>query len=139
MNRSYHDYDARLVGIARRLRRGGTFPERLLWSRLRRRQLGVRFLRQHPIGTYVVDFYCPEARLVIEVDGRSHDEANFAYYRERQITLERRGIRVMRIRNDEVLKDVDSIVARLRDWMEERAHGDRSPLSTPDDDAGAQV
>ncbi len=66
-------YRKDLKTIARRLRKDATFPERLLWSKLRRKQLGIRFLHQRPVGDYVVDFHCPDAALVIEVDGRSHE------------------------------------------------------------------
>ena len=66
-------YRKDLKTIARRLRKHATFLERLLWSKLRRKQLGRRFLRQRPVGDYVVDFLCPDAALVIEVDGRSHE------------------------------------------------------------------
>jgi very-short-patch-repair endonuclease len=66
-----------------------------------------------------VDFYCPETRLAVEIDGRSHDEGCFAYDTERQVTLERQGVRVLRFSNDEVLKDVDGVIARLYAWLEE--------------------
>ena len=57
------------------LRRDGTIPERLLWGLLRDRRLqGVKFRRQHPIGPYIVDFYCASCGLVVELDGRSHDD-----------------------------------------------------------------
>ena len=58
---------------ARKLRKDSTFPERLLWSKIRGGKLGYKFNRQFPIGNYIVDFYCHEKSLVIEVDGRSHD------------------------------------------------------------------
>ena len=60
---------------ARRLRKDSTIPERVLWTLLRDRRLsGVKFRRQHPIGPYVVDFYCPSHGLIVELDGRSHDD-----------------------------------------------------------------
>ena len=113
MPRRFEPYKPRLIQVARRLRRDATVPERILWSRLRRRALGVRFLRQRPISDYVVDFFAPEARLVLEVDGRSHDgqaEADFA----RQRVLESRGLTVFRVTNDEVLRDPDAVIARIR-------------------------
>ena len=68
-------YNPNLKQIARRLRRETTESERMLWSHLRRRQLlDVQFYRQKPIGNYIVDFYAPKARLVIEVDGSQHLE-----------------------------------------------------------------
>ena len=101
---------------ARQLRQDMTFPERLLWSRLRRGLLGgVRFRRQHPMGPYVADFYCPSAALVIELDGMSHGgrERQDA---ERTRYLEGRGLSVVRYTNDQVIEDVDAVaedIARL--------------------------
>ncbi|MGH8453586.1 MAG: endonuclease domain-containing protein, partial [Nevskiales bacterium] len=61
------------TAIARRLRRDSTFPERLLWSRIRGSQLaGLKFRRQQVLMGFVVDFYCPDAMLVVEIDGQSH-------------------------------------------------------------------
>ena len=66
-------YDNSLKHIARELRKNMTDAEKLLWSRIRRRQLsGYQFYRQRIIGSYIVDFYCPTARLVIEIDGGQH-------------------------------------------------------------------
>lgn len=106
-------YRSYIRPYARRLRRDATFPERLLWSRLRRKQLGVRMLRQQPIAAFIVDFYCPDAGLIVEVDGRSHlgREAEDA---ARQRTLEALGYTVLRITNDEVLADLDGVVERIR-------------------------
>ena len=112
MARSYPRYDPTGVPRARALRRAAPVPERLLWSRLRRRQLGVRVLRQHPVGPFVVDFACPERRLVIEVDGRSHD-GRAAADAAREAVLRRAGYRVLRLPNDDVLRDLDGVVARV--------------------------
>ena len=111
-------YRRDLTRVARRLRRDATVPERLLWSRLRRRQLGVRFLRQRPIGSYVVDFYCPERRLVVEVDGRSHDGQG-PEDAVRQKALENKGLTVLRETNDDVIRDLDGVIRRLRAWLDE--------------------
>ncbi|MGG8896335.1 endonuclease domain-containing protein, partial [Escherichia coli] len=64
------------VAIARKLRRDLSLPEALLWQRLRGRQAGLKFRRQHPVGPYVVDFYCPAVKTVIEIDGQAHDRAD---------------------------------------------------------------
>jgi len=92
-----------------------TFPERLLWGRLRSgRCLGLKWRRQHVIGAYVADFYCAAARLVVEVDGMSHvgrgpiDAKRDAFIREQ-------GYRVVRVTNDDVLGDVDAVVDYLAD------------------------
>jgi very-short-patch-repair endonuclease len=96
---------------ARQLRRDATFPERVLWSVLRDRRLsGVKFRRQHPVGPYVVDFYCISHRLVVELDGNSHAERG-REDRERQAYLESvAGVRVLRVGNDDVLHDRESVV-----------------------------
>ena len=104
---------ADLVPVARRLRRYATFPERLLWSRLRRQALGVPVRRQTPIGPFVVDFYVPAARLVVEVDGRSH-AGRLADDARRDAALRAMGLRVLRVTNDEVLADVDAVASRIR-------------------------
>ncbi|OGY36685.1 MAG: hypothetical protein A3E36_03870 [Candidatus Andersenbacteria bacterium RIFCSPHIGHO2_12_FULL_45_11b] len=90
-------------------------PEVVLWQRLRRKQLGgYRFRRQFGIGRYVVDFYCPKLRLVIEIDGDSHytDEAQ-AYDAERTEYLNNCGIQVLRYTNTEIMKNVDGVVERI--------------------------
>jgi len=80
---------------AKSLRRTMTQPERLLWSLLRRGQLGMRFRRQHPIGPYVLDFYCASARLCIEIDGPGHVDQSEKDARRTE-WLVRQGIRVLR-------------------------------------------
>lgn len=98
---------------AKQLREEATFPERFLWSRLRANQIGgLHFRRQHPIGAYIVDFFCHEARLVVEVDGVSHDdrERNDA---DRTRYLQALGLRVIRFSDDEVLNDLNNVVYRI--------------------------
>jgi very-short-patch-repair endonuclease len=109
-----------LTPAARQLRREATFPERLLWSRLRGHRLGWHFKRQCPIGAHVVDFCAPAARLVVEIDGRSHD-GRFEEDRERQRAIEQVGYLVMRFTNDEVIGDVDGVIDRIRLWLEQHA------------------
>ena len=95
------------VHRARRLRREMTLPEVLLWRALRRGQLdGLLFRRQHPFGPYVLDFFCPEHGLAIEVDGAAHDGASQAAHDERRdIWLSQQGVRVLRFRAADVLSD----------------------------------
>ncbi len=106
-----------LKPYARKLRRQSTFPERLLWSRLRRKQLGVTFLRQRSIRRYIVDFYCPDHLLAIEVDGRSHD---FTGEKDaiRQRLIESLGVTFLRFENDEVLSNLDGVVEQIALWLE---------------------
>ena len=92
---------------ARELRRKMSLPEVVLWQALRKGRLaGLRFRRQHPIGPYILDFYCPSARLAIEVDGFAHDNAAQASHdAHRQVWLSQRGVTVLRIRATDVLRD----------------------------------
>ncbi|MCP3903235.1 MAG: endonuclease domain-containing protein [Planctomycetes bacterium] len=104
------------IDRARTLRNRSTFPERLLWSRLRnRRLLGAKFRRQHPIGPFVADFYCADAHLVIELDGESHDDPESDAARSRH--LEQNGLSVVRVTNDEVLNDLDLVLERISTWL----------------------
>jgi very-short-patch-repair endonuclease len=86
-----------------------SLPERLLWGQLRRQQTGLKFRKQHPAGPYVLDFYCHEARLCIEVDGQSHD---FTAARDarRHLWLARQGLRTLRIPAGEVLGNLAGVI-----------------------------
>ncbi len=94
---------------ARRLRRNSTAPEQILWSVLQNRGVArLKFRRQHPIGPFIVDFYCHEARLVVEIDGESHEGRQEADVK-RQRFLESQGLRVLRVTNDDVLHDIEAV------------------------------
>lgn len=97
---------------ARALRKKGTIAEKKLWSALRNRKLNqYKFRRQHPIGYYVVDFYCEESKLIIEIDGNIHDlEDNIEYDKNRQNELESIGYRFLRFKNDEVMNNIDNVL-----------------------------
>lgn len=87
-----------------------TDPERLLWSRLRRRQVhGLRFRRQHPIGPYIADFACTERRLVVELDGGQHVQRK-VQDTARSRWLGENGYRVLRFWNNDVLTNIDAVV-----------------------------
>jgi very-short-patch-repair endonuclease len=92
---------------ARELRRQMSLPEIVLWQALRKGRLaGLRFRRQHPIGPYILDFYCASARLAIEVDGSAHDTAVAARHDEiRQAWLAGRAVTVLRFSAGDVLQD----------------------------------
>jgi very-short-patch-repair endonuclease len=86
------------------MRKAPTDAERALWLRLRHRQIdGLKFRRQVPIGPFIVDFFCRDAGLVIELDGSQHAEACAAYDRRRTVWLEGHGLRVLRFWNGDVL------------------------------------
>ena|SRR3989344_1511593 len=102
-----------LINKRRALRRGQTDAERKLWSRLRKRQLrGLRFRRQFSVGLYILDFYCPEKRLAIEVDGGHHLDQKM-YDDQRTQYLVSLNIRVLRFWNSEVLMNIDSVLERI--------------------------
>ena len=99
----------------RQLRRNATDAESLLWQLLRNRQLdGWKFRRQHPVDPYILDFYCDEARLAVELDGGQHAEpAQAGYDVERTLALETGGIRVLRFWNNEVLKNTNAVLQEI--------------------------
>ncbi|WP_322618619.1 endonuclease domain-containing protein [Deinococcus terrestris] len=96
---------------ARELRRRSTPEERLLWSRLRNRQLGAVFRRQQPLGFYFADFACLEHKLIVELDGSQH--TNSAYDAVRDADLRARGFRVLRFWNNEVRDNLDGVLERI--------------------------
>ena len=99
-----------LKPLARQMRHKATPAENALWQRLRGGCLnGVRFRRQHAIGPWIVDFYCPAARLIVEVDGPIHASQQESDA-ERQAALEGYGLRVLRFSNDAVLGDIEAVV-----------------------------
>ena len=102
------------VANARRLRKTPTEAEMRLWFRLRRKRIdGRRFRRQVPLGSYVVDFACLEAKLVVEVDGGQHAERIDADA-ARTAWLEGRGYRVLRFWNNDVLANTDGVIETIR-------------------------
>lgn len=120
----------RMISRGRNLRRQSFMPERLLWSRLRNGRCGgFRFRRQHPVGPYVVDFFCATARLVTELDGRSHDE-RVAYDQARQREIESQGFEVIRIANDAVIQGLDAVAEGIAVACRERA--ERGPDAAAD-------
>ncbi len=99
---------------AKELRQCMTPAERILWERLRDRRLAcIKFRRQHPIDAYIVDFYCAEARLVIEIDGGIHHEQTEADALRSQ-ELEAQGYRILRFTNHQVEDDLESVLAAIQ-------------------------
>jgi len=104
---------------ARRLRRSMSMPERVLWSKLRRRQLGVRIRRQHPIGPFIADFYCSEAALVVEVDGRTHaSRAERDAARDRW--FEDHGVETLRISAAAISANLDGVLRLIHSRVQAR-------------------
>jgi very-short-patch-repair endonuclease len=103
---------------ARRLRRNSTDAELRLWNRLRSRAIdGCKFVRQEPIGPYVVDFVCRERRLVIEVDGGQHNESDADRIRDQW--LRNRNYRVLRFWNNDVLSNTNGVLETIAIALQE--------------------
>lgn len=99
-----------IEAVARRLRQNLTTAEQILWQALRNRQLnGLRFRCQHPVGRFIVDFFCPQCKLVVELDGGVHDEqAEYDTVRTEQLNAY--GDRVVRFPNKEVFTNLASVL-----------------------------
>ena len=91
------------------------WAEAILWSKLQKRQvLGFKFRRQYSVGPYVLDFYCPDAKLAVEIDGDSHFQENAAEYDgKRQAAIEQLGIRFLRFSNQEIHKNLFAVLERV--------------------------
>jgi very-short-patch-repair endonuclease len=98
---------------AKELRRDMTPAEKILWQEVRANKLGVHFRRQQIIAGFIVDFYCHKAGLVVEVDGDIHDLQKEEDAR-REKTLHEIGLRIVRFRNDEVVRELSAVVERIR-------------------------
>jgi very-short-patch-repair endonuclease len=119
-------YNNSLKHIARELRKNMTDAEKLLWSRIGRRQIsGYQFYRQRIIGNYIVDLYCPTARLVIEIDGGQHYHGKGKESdRTRDGELAGIGLKVLRFSNLEVLKNTDVVL----EYIYEKLNPPESPF-----------
>jgi len=108
-------YNGKLKEHARRLRKNMTDTERFLWSRIRGKQLnGYQFYRQRPIGNFIVDFYCPAARLVIELDGGQHfEEEGKTRDMLRDEYLRGIGIKVLRFSDRDVFKNIEGVIEEI--------------------------
>ena len=102
--------------IRRKLRKSSTPHETILWSRIRKNQLGLKFRRQHSIGKYIVDFYCPEKNLVIELDGWQHKE-QIEYDNERSKFLESLNLKIIRFWNNDINNNLDSVILEIEKYL----------------------
>ncbi|MBC8101254.1 MAG: endonuclease domain-containing protein [Cytophagales bacterium] len=111
------EYKTRLV---REMRQRQTESEALLWERLRGRQVGgLKFRRQHPLGRFIVDFYCSDARLVVEIDGSYHDAPQQQEFdREREAHFTGRNLTILRFSVDAVLNKTENVLQQIT----EKAH-----------------
>ena len=112
-------YNGKLKDRARELRQNMTDAEKLLWSKIRRKQLdGLQFYRQRIIGDYIVDFYCPKAGLVVEVDGGQHYIPKGQHNDQvRGDNIEKLGLKVVRFSNIDVLKNIDGVFQKLQEMV----------------------
>lgn len=102
------------------LRKGMTFCEKIMWIHLRRKQLGVRFLRQYSVDQFVIDFYSPEIKFAIELDGNVHEKPKQKEYDiKRQEFLESFGITFLRITNDELMGNSNMVFDRIEKAIKE--------------------
>jgi len=110
------------VNCAQLLRKKATEPERILWRHLRNRNFaGYKFRRQHPFDDYVLDFYCPNAKLAVELDGGGHNyQAGQIRDRTRSEFLARRGVVVLRFWNHQVRRELDSVLQAIWFALEQR-------------------
>ena len=105
-------YNQKLKEFARQLRKNSTLYEILLWNNIKIKFLGYEFHRQVPIDEFIVDFFCHELLLAIEIDGNTHD-FNFDYDNYRQTILEKHGITVVRISDIDVKKSMNDVLRTL--------------------------
>ena len=109
----YFGTNADTMEAARSLRKKMTGQEELLWEKLRNKQVcNVRFRRQHPINIFIADFYCHEARLVVEIDGEIH-LSNQEYDNGRTAELGKYDIKVIRFSNSEVEKNIENVIGKI--------------------------
>ena len=116
----YFGAKAVTIETSKLLRNSMTYHENLLWEKLKGKQMcGVRFRRQHPIMFFIADFYCHEAKLVVEVDGDIHnDKTN--YDDGRSAEMEKFGIIVLRVTNAEVETSLEKVIYKIRSIVNER-------------------
>lgn len=101
---------------ARYLRKEQTIAEEILWKELRNKKLEIRFRRQHPIDMYIIDFYAPEIKLAIELDGSTHKSKDAKEYdRERTDYLELKYINEIRFWNSEIAKDLNKVLNIIKE------------------------
>ncbi len=105
---------------AKALRKNMTGAEKVLWERLKNKQvLKLRFRRQHPIDIFIADFYCHTVRLVIELDGKIH-RAQKEYDEARTAEMEQFDIQVIRFKNEEIENDIESVIKKIESTVKQR-------------------
>jgi len=104
--------------LRQKLRRNMTPEETKLWKYINYEQLGVKFRRQHSIGRYIVDFYCPKRKLVIEIDGNQHyTKEGLEYDKIREEYMASLRIKTLRFRNQEVIENIDKVLGKIKEYL----------------------
>ncbi|MCX2574800.1 endonuclease domain-containing protein [Pedobacter sandarakinus] len=111
--------NAKLFEFSKVLRKTQTDAENLIWQSLRNRKvLGFKFRRQHPLDKYIADFYCYEAKLVIEIDGGIHDQhENAEHDKNRTYELEELGITIIRFTNEMVNSNLEIVLSKIKSYL----------------------
>jgi very-short-patch-repair endonuclease len=104
--------------LRKKLRNQSTEEETILWAQLKNTQLGAKFRRQTGLGKYIVDFYCPSHKLVIELDGSQHLEDNLDYDHKRTEYLNNLGLKVLRIWNNDIRENLSGVVEEIKHCLE---------------------
>lgn len=112
-------YLEELRTLSRNNRKNPTISEKIFWKLLSYKKLNLKFLRQKPMGKFILDFYCSKLLLAIEIDGDSHDNKKY-FDKERDLYLEQRGIKTIRFKNEEVLNNIISTREKLLEIIETR-------------------
>lgn len=107
----------RVLNKRRVLRNNMTPYEKILWQYLRKKQLGFKFQRQYSIGNFIVDFYCSEKRLAIEVDGIHHQILNAEYDKQRTEFINQFNIIVLRFTNEEVFTNIEKVIDEIQNYI----------------------
>lgn len=122
-------YNPRLKNLSRELRKKGTLSEVLLWNKLKARKIkGYQFMRQKPIDNYIADFFCSKLKLVIEIDGISHNDKS-EKDQIRQQKLESLGLSVLRFYEWDVKKDIHAVIKTIEIKIEEFEKKTQPPVS----------
>ena len=125
-------YNKKLKSLARQLRKDGTKGEAILWKyALRAKKMnGYQFNRQFPIGEYIIDFICRKLRLIVEIDGSTHNYRGADDYKK-QKSLEEWGFTILRFTEGEVIYRIDDVVGEIYDVIENLEKENKIPLDPP--------
>jgi len=119
-------YDPKLKVLARQLRNNSTLSEVLFWKNIKSRSYGYEFHRQVPVSDFIVDFFCHELNLAIEIDGNTHDD-NYDHDEHRQKKLESQGIKFIRFRDYDVKRNINDVLRavefKIREIENENRYG----------------